>query len=74
MTDFFLHTYDKATKRMKKSKTRFRRSMMRGTDNYTKTIKYKKIKVSKKNVKLIKEQQWQLLNANLNRLGIGFAW
>ena len=47
---------------------------MRGTDNYTKTIKYKKIKVSKKNVKLIKEQQWQLLNANLNRLGIGFAW
>lgn len=67
-------TYDKSTKRMKKAKTKFHRPMMRGTDNYTKTIKYKKIKVSKKNVELIKEQQWQLLNANLNQSGIGFAW
>ena len=67
-------TYDKSRKRMKKAKTKFHRPMMRGTDNYTKTIKYKKIKVSKKNVELIKEQQWQLLNANLNQSGIGFAW
>lgn len=67
-------TYDKSTKRMKKAKTKFHRPMMRGTDNYTKTIKYKKIKVSKKNVELIKEQQWQLLNANLNQAGISFAW
>ena len=59
---------------MKKAKTKFHRPMMRSTDNYTKTIKYKKIKVSKKNVELIKEQQWQLLNANLNQPGIGFAW
>ena len=67
-------TYNKSTKRMKKAKTKFHRPMMRGTDNYTKTIKYKKIKVNKKYVKQIKEQQWQLLNANLNQSGIGFAW
>lgn len=56
-------TYNKS-KRIKTRKFRYRNPMMDHEENLTQTVKYKKIKVNKKYVDLIKAQQWQLMNAD----------
>lgn len=56
--------------RLVKMKYEGKNPMMPAPEKSTSTFKYKKVKVSSKYVKTIKEQQWQLINIS----GESFAW
>ncbi|SFB17388.1 hypothetical protein SAMN05216249_111100 [Acetitomaculum ruminis DSM 5522] len=66
-------TYDK-NKRATKIVNEFKSPFLDKAEKFTKTVTYKKITVDKKYASAIANQQWQLLNANFNSIGIGFAW